>query len=236
MIPTTIIGLTGPKGCGKDTVAQLLATHARFSRLAFADALRAEVSEAFAVEGIALTRRDLKEQPVPHLAIERCTDQGFIGAIVKYLNALDPACDLMAEIKEPRSPRQIMQWWGTQYRRNTARPDYWTSIVVSRIATQQRGGQYRHVISDVRFANEADAIRSMGGVIWQIQRPELKLDTSHVSEVDGSAFAPDAVITNSHNLRHLQGIVLAEWVKADNSMTDDDLANMHHARQAAALL
>ena len=38
--PFKIIGLTGPKGCGKDTVAALLRTHAGFYSLAFADALR----------------------------------------------------------------------------------------------------------------------------------------------------------------------------------------------------
>ena len=40
-VRTHIIGLTGFAGAGKDTVADLLVAHARFRKLAFADALRA---------------------------------------------------------------------------------------------------------------------------------------------------------------------------------------------------
>ena len=187
-----IIGLTGPAGCGKDTVAQLLATHLGFAHLAFADALRAEVCAAYGIDQSLLTRRDTKEVPTRALALDRCNTLAFVGAIVVRANK-DPATwpELM---QAPRSPRHIMQWWGTDYRRQHSGESYWTRTLTSRVHTQQQGHQWRHVVSDVRFPNEADAIRALGGVIWQVKRPGLQRGTSHISETDGSEFEPDAVI------------------------------------------
>lgn len=226
-----IIGLTGPAGCGKDTVAQLLATHLGFAHLAFADALRAEVCEAYGIDsslltrreayGIdpsLLTRRDTKEVPTEALALDRCTHVTFIGSMIDQERGA-VGFDLDAFMESPRSPRQIMQWWGTDYRRRHSGEHYWTRTLTHRIHAQQQGQHWRHVISDVRFQNEADAIRALGGVIWQVKRPGLQLDTTHVSEVDGSEFKPDAIINNRHDIRHLQAVTLAQWFMREASLT-----------------
>jgi hypothetical protein len=222
-----IIGLTGPAGCGKDTVAALLATHARFTALAFADALRSEVCNAFRIDLSLLTRRDLKEQPCDELALERSSDNAFIGVMLRHLSAHGEhaARALIA----PRSARTIMQWWGTEYRRHTSHKDYWTRTLKARVHIQQSGNiwrQARHVISDVRFANEAQAIRDMGGVIWQIKRPDLALDTRHSSETDGGIFKPDAVINNRHDLRHLQLLVMGAWLMSETGLAHEDVVGM----------
>lgn len=221
-----IIGLCGLASCGKDTVAQLLATHLRFSQLAFADALRNEVCQAFGVDQSILTRRDTKEIPTPALALNRCRDKSFVMAVISHCQWIDASTRLMDEFTAPRSPRQIMQWWGTEYRRMHDGQDYWTRTLKARVHIQQQSHQWRHVISDVRFDNEAEAVRSMGGVIWQIKRPGLKHDASHVSETDGSRFKPDLVINNCHDIRHLQALVTGAWVKAETGLDDAGLINM----------
>ena len=122
--PLQIIAFTGSAGTGKDTAADILATHCGFTKLAFADALRAEVQAAFNVPAELLTRRDLKEMHTAELALVECTDMGLIGTLVRAAMAASTHALDYAWIEAPRSPRQILQWWGTEYRR-AQKINYW---------------------------------------------------------------------------------------------------------------
>jgi hypothetical protein len=122
--PFTLIGLTGLAGTGKDTVADLLVTHCGFTKLAFADKLYAEIEHAFGVEQLYLKHRSTKEHPMTALALRKCNADGFVGRMIIHYGEQDQRLDLDA----PRSPRQILQWWGTEYRRKQ-NPDYWTTAV-----------------------------------------------------------------------------------------------------------
>lgn len=227
MMRPDIIGLCGLAASGKDTVAQLLATHLRFSQMAFADALRTEVCQAYGIDPSLLTRRDTKETPTPALALSRCsTNNGFAMAVIEQCKWLEPGKSLKEEFHAPRSARQIMQWWGTEYRRTYCGQDYWTRTLTGRVHAQQQSSQFRHVISDVRYANEAAAVRAMGGVIWQIKRPSLKHDAIHCSETDGSRFAPNLVIHNCHDIKHLQGVVTGAWLMAETGFDNADVIDM----------
>jgi len=203
-----IIGLTGPAGCGKDTVASILQTHCGAAVLAFADALRTEIVEAYCLEYIFLTRRETKEHPMSALALARCTDSAFVDRMAVHHMRAGLPLDLTA----PRSPRQIMQWWGTEYRRHQT-TNYWvqkTRQSVHWLLQTMRPSAV--VLTDVRFANEAELVRSMGGHIWQVKRPGCTVQPgAHASEVCGALFEPAAVINNSHDIRHLQGLVLSEY-------------------------
>lgn len=210
-----ILGLTGFAGAGKDTVADLLVAHARFRKLAFADALRAEVAGGFGVLVSALADPATKHHPTPALSMRRAP-RDFLAAVVLSLSvaAPDHRTPLSNEwLDEPRSPRQILQWWGTEYRRSQ-HDRYWTRAMLSRLVGYQRDGESRFVITDVRFDNEADTVRTAGGAIWQVTRPgcDGRAEGAHVSATDGSRFKPDAVISNLHDVRHLQGLVLTEFV------------------------
>ena len=206
---THVIGLTGPMGSGKDTVADLLTTHCGAHKLAFADALRGEISDAFNIETVFLTRRETKEHPLSALALAHCLDTAFVGRMfIQHQHFNGGPLDLDA----PRSPRQIMQWWGTEYRR-AAQPGYWVSKAAQRIHyMHQTLGARLIVITDVRFDDEAQLVRALGGQIWQIKRPGCEVgSTAHVSEVTGEGFEPNQVINNDHDLRHLQQLVLGGW-------------------------
>ncbi|MDP9990418.1 hypothetical protein J2W28_000199 [Variovorax boronicumulans] len=216
--PHHLLGLTGHAGVGKDTVADLLVAHARFRKLAFADALRGEIANAFSISLDDLLKPHLKNVATVGLRM-RLAPRDFLAAVVLSLSAAapdhrTPLSD--AWLDEPRSPRQIMQWWGTEYRRAQA-PRYWTQQLINRLAYYRREGETRFVVTDVRFDNEADSLRMAGGAIWQVIRPGHvgQVENAHISATDGARFEPVAVINNAHDVRHLQGLVLTEFVARD---------------------
>ncbi|MDH1765124.1 hypothetical protein N5D37_05300 [Comamonas aquatica] len=193
-----IIGLTGANGAGKDTVAGMLSralhTHRRQSCvMAFADPLYEEVAKAFLIKIEQLKERRTKEQPSEALNLNMCIDPWFVQSIEKSCNV-----DVMSEV--PRSPRQILQWWGTQYRR-AQDPLYWVKRFEHRVRQHQEAGIQHIVVTDVRFADEAATIRALVGQIWRVHRPNLPASgTGHVSEVTGLEFDPEATILNSGSL------------------------------------
>ncbi|WP_295851956.1 hypothetical protein [uncultured Xylophilus sp.] len=222
MTKPQLIALTGFAGTGKDTVADLLVAHCGFRKVAFADALRAEVSEAFGVSLDMLTDRDGKERPSPHMALENAP-VAFLGSLL--LAGVLPGRGtptFVEALEQPRSPRQILQWWGTEYRR-AGDSSYWTRALVQRMGYyRQEFGTQRFVIPDCRFGNEAETVRRRAGRIWQINRPGIggqsTTEGQHASATDGSAFAPDLVINNCHDVRHLAQIALAEVWGQDSGL------------------
>lgn len=189
-----LIALCGAAGAGKDTVADMLPAR----KLAFADALYREVAEAWGVEQHVLRCRETKETPTPRLSLMSSTEDEFF-----ITDAMMAHCPYA-----PRSPRQILQWWG-DYRR-AQDPDYF----VNSLRFHLEGGHPSQpiVITDVRFPNEAALIRQLGGQLWQIRRPGYEAGgTGHASDTDGSEFRPDRVLLNGGDLEDLQVQALANW-------------------------
>lgn len=200
------IGLTGLAGAGKDTVADTLVTHAGFSKIAFADALRAEVAHAFQLGdrfGI-LSDRATKEQPNRLLTMWQCNDLDFVEMVA----AIEDAWMTKEFLDRPYSPRQVMQWWGTEYRR-ARQPNYWSTKVALQIAAGIARDQPKWVVTDCRFENEARAVRSLGGEIWQVTRPgQAVVEGGHASQTDGSKLQPDATLVNGSDINGLRHSVL----------------------------
>lgn len=185
-----LLALCGAAGAGKDTVADMLPVR----KLAFADALYREVAEAWGVEQHVLRCRETKETPTDDLCVMDCEDEGFTDFVFDEMWSV------------PRSPRQILQWWG-DYRR-AQDPDYFVNATAQHIAN----GLGPLVITDVRFPNEAALVRQLGGQLWQIRRPGYEAGgTGHASDTDGSEFRPDVVLENFGGLDDLRRTVLDAW-------------------------
>jgi len=159
-----LIGLTGNKGCGKDTVAEIILNHtASASRRAYADNLKSEVAE-------------------------------LLGITIKDIN------------KDKSRFRLMLQFWGTEWRRGQDK-EYWLKMMAKELNNLRNHYPKEHlvVVTDVRFPNEAEQIRSFGGIIVRVDRPDNPFDTrdQHCSENLMREYPVSWTIKNTSGLTNL---------------------------------
>jgi len=197
-----VIGLAGPARSGKNTVADILVAERGFVRFAFSDALYEEVAQAFNVSQAFLRGSSTKE--VPHHKLRLCAPLNQVfTAVVRYYHP-------EVSVLQPLSPRQVLQWWGTEYRR-TEHPNYWVDRLRARIAdlTMSTFGPLRVVVDGVRYANEVHFIHEYNdGELWLINRPGAEPVAEHSSEKLFHAWSYDQTITNDGTIEELKAKVL----------------------------
>lgn len=99
------------------------------------------------------------------------------------------------------TPRNIIQKLGTECMRWGYREDVWVLALGRKVLSQP--GNW--AIADVRFPNEIDAIRSWGGKVVLVNRPDAPsiLTAGHVSETALDRYAGwDYVLDNSSSLEN----------------------------------
>jgi len=102
------------------------------------------------------------------------------------------------------SVRHMLQTLGTEYGRQCLRPDVWL------ICWRKKAERFGSVVADdVRFTNEADLIRSMGGELWLVRRAGVQRTTNHASEGGLDDYNFDRVIDNDGTLDELRSKVMA---------------------------
>ena len=190
-----LLGLAGRKGSGKDTVADELVARHGFVRFAFADPVK-------------WVARDLW----PHLTLDQCWGP------IEVKEAVDTVLGA--------SPRWILQRIGTEVGRNgdlAAFSAYGVSEARMREALERHGvvpgptawidalfraPRSSHiVIPDVRFPNEAEAVRSRHGWVLKILRPDFDtgVGNDHPSEREVDACAFDYLVRNDRGVGDLHG-------------------------------
>ena len=106
------------------------------------------------------------------------------------------------------SPRQMMQTLGTEWGRSCIHPELWVMVAAGAVEQQRKLGR-DVVIDDVRFPNEAEMIRRLGGELWLVDRPGVVYEGEHASEGALADVLPDVVVHNSGSLEHLREVVAA---------------------------
>lgn len=100
-----------------------------------------------------------------------------------------------------KSTRHAMQTLGTEWGRDCIDKDFWVQATLRGAVAAGKA-----VISDVRFKNEAAAIKEHGGVLVQIVRDAAPNGDSHTSEkID---FTPDYTILNNGTIEELTQHIL----------------------------
>lgn len=71
-------------------------------------------------------------------------------------------------------PRHLMVTLGTEWGREEIADQLWYWVVQRKIELMRAAGIDRIVITDVRFANELDMVKSLGGVTAVVRRPKVE--------------------------------------------------------------
>lgn len=174
-----VIGLTGPGGVGKSTVARAL--------------------------GLAWALRfpACRENPTPMPQILHIGEplKDMLAALLARAGLEDPAIRywihgdgkrLPCPALGGRTPTHAMQTLGTEWGRECIAPDLWLAIWSARASAARTAG--RMVINDsVRFDNEAAAIRDLGGLVVRVTGRAGDLAPTHASE---AGVAADLEVSN----------------------------------------
>jgi len=185
-LPFFVFGLCGNAGTGKDSAIEYLSSCPYISPV-----IRMafadpirEIGEIFGFTRVQMTDRKLKE-----------TEDPFWGF----------------------SPRTFMQKVGTEMFRNYLREDIWIKLLERRIKDldNKLGADPSMIfITDVRFPNEAEAIRKMGGYIIKIKREGFSKsgENLHPSEKFIDQMEADYVIENKYPNANIWTWSFTKWL------------------------
>lgn len=168
-----LIGICGCKGSGKDTFGEYVCrSKDKYLSYAFADPLKRVCIELF----------DLSERQVYH-----------------------PVAKEVVDVRWGCTPRHIMQVVGTEICRNvlpihimgmnTSEGTFWVRKFHNWYRKLQ-GTDTNVVVTDVRFLDEVEAIKNLGGIVVKIVREGTNYD-KHASEVEVSRIVADHTLTNN---------------------------------------
>lgn len=194
MTTPPLIGMIGKKRSGKDSFASVLVDEFGFARVAFADPLRDAALALDPFVGPTSLPGDL----VP--SYHRLS--GVIDAL-----GWEAAKDFAPEV------RRILQALGTDAIR-ALDDDFWVRMAMEKVGALREatrrwpsGELYTPgrpvIVTDVRFPNEAEAIRLAGGILIRVERPGFDGD-GHATETALDGWPEDYVVPNDADLEALQ--------------------------------
>ena len=114
------------------------------------------------------------------------------------------------------TPRLLLQLLGTECIRDKVHPNAWVNALFadykyeihrSEVPTRAAGFIDQHVypnwiITDMRFPNELEAVKSRGGITIRVNRPGL-IESNHLSETSLDSATFDFIISNDKDIEHL---------------------------------
>jgi len=150
-----IIGFIGHKGTGKTTACRIVESHIKkVVQHNFKDGLVSELKEIFP--------KVLEE--IAEMYYHNDDKEGRIDRL--FFN-------------KPPVMRALMQNFGIEFRRADD-PDYWVNLWKKSLVLDEG----LVLVDDVRFKNEAEAVKSSGGILIRLVRGDIVNTDKHSSEVE----------------------------------------------------
>ncbi len=168
---------------GKSTATRLLTKGLGYQNVKFADPLKA-MTRCF-LEQIGVPSDQLEDFVEGHRKEEPLSEFGF----------------------DNLTTRKIMQTLGKEWGRDQIDPNLWTTIAARKARSLIKQGD-RVVIDDMRFPNEYDLVKNMGGEAWCVYNPRVEIPVSgHQSEGLLSNHAFDKALINEGTIDELEQAV-----------------------------
>lgn len=184
-----IIGVTGQKFNGKDTVADYLVANHGYTKLSLAGPLKQMCQVLFGFDDAQLYG-DLKEVVDSRWNITPRRAMQFVGTEM----VRDTITGLLPDIGE----------------------DFWVAVLINKIAEQSLYDRRRFVISDIRFENELKCLKNYKpkSKFIRVERSSIEVNpfSVHPSETAIMTLPVDFVIANDASLEELYTKVDALFV------------------------
>lgn len=179
-----LIAMAGLAGSGKDTAAAVLIEEYGYTKIALADAVR---DLAYAINPITTVR------PATH---SRLVTTGRLQDLIDS-RGWDDCKRNIPEV------RRLLQAVGTDGVRSLFGENFWINVLIAR-TPHLFAPQTKYVITDCRFKNEGDFVKSSGrGKLMWIERPGVVSD-GHASESTELKGMADYIISNDTDLEDLK--------------------------------
>jgi len=194
-----LIALVGPAGCGKSTVAKILAQEFAYKRIKFSQPLKDMLLALGLTE--AHTEGHLKHTPCDLLG----------GKTLRYaMQTLGTEWE--RDSMDKNFWANIWRTRGQEHRceRHLNRHSRWRSVVTE----------------DCRFENEAKLVRELGGEIWVIERPSYSY-TGHSSETEMADIKSDLIIKNQGSVEELKVMVRGVLGRSEPSWSEAGEEGLH---------
>lgn len=241
------IGLAGASRVGKDTIADYLAERYGFIKCAFSDQLYAQVQEAFGLPDQELLRGvDTKDVPCDQLMLKNCKDEVFVATAIQQMDDENYKAKVgfyLLPVAVPLSPRKVLQWWGTEYRR-AEDPDYWVKANYAWINHVRQSVAYPEqtpqlfVNTRVQYENEQVLMHEpcWNGNVWHVRRDTAPPPSAHSSDAPLPVLPGERELWNNDTIEKLHmGIDLllstnAQFVRVEPIVPDVEPAaeELHH--------
>jgi hypothetical protein len=199
-----ILGIAGRARHGKDSIADILVKEFGFKRIALADPLKQICSEVFKIPLQCFYKDELKDSAfIEPEIIDIYHIERLVKQLTEYVNITESIVQNLNTNgvgKELKSPREILQFVGTDLCRNHVSDTIWLDIFSATV----KKAEGNLVCTDARFQNERKLISELGGKNMLVVRPGITNSDSHSSENSlGDESEYSIVVTNSGTLADL---------------------------------
>lgn len=181
--PYRILGITGRKREGKDTVCELLTRHV--------DGAVARVALADPIKRFARDTWDLTKEQTDGESKEMLDERWGCSPrrIIQFVGT---------EVARGIHPDTWVR--------------YLVREVERRAREMPRRPPTLYIVPDVRFKNEARVLREHGARVWRVDRG-LPAEDQHASEMEIDEIEVDAALDNRRDIAHLKRQVHEAWAK-----------------------